>query len=82
MDRKHVYSSFVSLFCREILPSKRNFNRVYFGSGTSSNPKILPVGYLNNYLEYAKNEIIPEKKDLASTNTLTNREYCAINLLS
>ena len=62
MDRKHVYSSIVSLFCREILPSKRNFNRVYFGSGTSSNPKILPVGYLNNYLQYAKNEIIPEKK--------------------
>ena len=82
MGRRHVYSGIESLFCREILPSKRNFNRVYFGNGISSNRKILQLGYFNNYLQYVKKWNYSEKEEnIPSTNTL-NREYCVVNLAS
>ena len=57
-------------FAAKILPSKRNFNRVYFGNGISSNCKILQLGYLNNYLQYVKRWNYSEKeKNIPSTNT-------------
>ena len=54
MDRKHVFACIASLLWREIRPSKRNFNRVYFGNGAPSNRKILQVGYFKNYVECVK----------------------------